>query len=173
MKRDFDSLASRLDWVLKLSVLQQVIDQNVALSWASPEIKHLDHLYASLDASEGLYWAYERGGLVERIVANEEIERFMTEPPEDTRAWTRAMILRHAGPDRVDDVDWDSIRLMTGAEPGRTTFRRLRMDSPLDLTKEASERAFRDAATLDELLDLIGSGDRAREQEKQKRYEST
>lgn len=155
---DFESLAPRLDWVLKLSVLQQVLDQNPELTWGSPEIKHLDHLYSSLDQSEGLYWAYERGGLVERVVTDEQIECFRVSPPEDTRAWTRAMLLRWAGPDGVDDVDWDSIRFKTGYERYRTTYRRLDLASPLAFTKEASERAFEDATTLDELLDLLGAG---------------
>lgn len=154
---DFESLAPRLDWVLKLSVLQQVLDQNPELTWGSPEIKHLDHLYSSLDPSEGLYWAYESGGLVERMVTDEQIERFTVSPPEDTRAWTRAMLLRWAGPDGVDDVDWDSIRFKTGYERYRTAYRRLELASPLAFTRAASERAFEDATTLDELLDLLGA----------------
>lgn len=154
---DFESLAPRLDWVLKLSVLRQVLDQNPELTWGSPEIKHLDHLYSSLDASEGLYWAYESGGLVERTATDEQIDRFTVSPPEDTRAWTRAMLLRWAGPDSVDDVDWDSIRFKTGYERYRTTYRRLELASPLAFTKAASERAFEDATTLDELLDLLGA----------------
>ncbi len=154
---DFASLAPRLDWVLKLSVLQQVLDQNPELTWSSPEIKHLDHLYSSLDPSEGLYWAYESGGLVERMVTDEQIERFTVSPPEDTRAWTRAMLLRWAGPDGVDDVDWDSIRFKTGYERYRTAYRRLELASPLAFTRAASERAFEDATTLDELLDLLGA----------------
>lgn len=154
---DFESLAPRLDWVLKLSVLQQVLDQNPKLTWASPEIKHLDHLYSSLDPSEGLYWAYERGGLVERVASDEQIERFTVSPPEDTRAWTRAMLLRWAGPDSVDDVDWDSIRFKTGYERYRTIYRRLELASPLAFTKAASERAFEDATSLDELLDSLGA----------------
>ena len=152
---DFASLAPRLDWVLKFSVLQQVLDQNPNLTWNSPEVKHLDHLYSSLDPSEGLYWAYENGGLVERMVTDEQIERFTLSPPEDTRAWTRAMLLRSAGPDGVDDVDWDSMRFKTGDERYRSRYRRLEMASPLAFTKDATERAFEDASTLEELLDLL------------------
>jgi len=153
---DFESLASRLDWVLKLSVLQQVLDENPKLNWDSPEIKHLDHLYSSLDSSEGLYWAFEKSGLLERVVADEDIERFTVSPPDDTRAWTRAMLLRWAGPDAVDDVDWDSIRFKTGYERYRTIYRRLELANPLAFTRSACEGAFETAATLDELLDLLG-----------------
>ena len=159
---DLVSLAPRLDWVLKFSVLQQVIDQHPQLSWNSPEIKHLDHLYSSLDLSEGLYWAYESGGLVERIVSDQEVERFRVNPPEDTRAWTRAILLRRAGTDGVDDVDWDSIRLKTGFQRSRTTYRTMEMASPLGFTKADSDRAFEEANSLDELLDLLG-GEQRRE----------
>lgn len=170
---DFESLAPRLDWVLKLSVLQQVLDQNPELKWGSPEVKHLDHLYSSLDPSEGLYWAYERSGLVERVATDEQIEGFTVSPPEDTRAWTRAMLLRWAGPDGVDDVDWDSIRFKTGYERYRTSYRRLELASPLAFTKEASERAFEDATTLDELLDLLGGARRDDHALKGGRYETS
>jgi hypothetical protein len=54
-------------------------------------------------------------------------------------------------------VDWDSIRFKTGYERYRTAYRRLEMASPLAFTRAASERAFEDAATLDELLDLLGA----------------
>lgn len=155
---DFEQLASRLDWVLKLSILQQVLAERPDLTWESPEIKHLDHLYSSLDPAEGLYWAYERGGFVERVVTDEQIERFTVSPPEDTRAWTRAMLLRWGGPEGVDDVDWDSMRFKTGYERYRTIYRKLELADPLAFTRQASEPIFENATTLDELLDSLGAG---------------
>jgi Pup amidohydrolase len=166
--RDFESLAARLDWVLKLSILQQVLDARPDLTWQSPEIKHLDHLYSSLDASEGLYWAYERASFVERVADDSTIEHFTVSPPEDTRAWTRAMLLRWAGPDGVDDVDWDSIRFKTGYERYQTIYRRLDMNSPLASTRAQSERCFETATTLDELLDALGASVSSRRGEKRK-----
>lgn len=157
---DLEALAPRLDWALKYSILQGVIDQRPDLSWESPEIKHLDHLYSSLDSSEGLYWAYENEGIIERLVAERAIEHFTANPPEDTRAWTRAMLLRWAGPDAVDYVDWDSIRLRVGYERYRTIFRRLDMASPLGLTKANADACFETAGTLDELLDGLSADDR-------------
>jgi len=158
---DLESLATRLDWALKYSILQGVIEQRPDLSWESPEIKHLDHLYSSLDPSEGLYWAYENEGIIERMVDESAIEHFTANPPEDTRAWTRAMLLRWAGPDAVDDVDWDSIRFRVGSERYRTLFQRLDMASPLGFTKAIAESCFENAETLEELLDSLGAGDDA------------
>ena len=89
--RDYPALARRLDWVLKLQILQRARQQRPDLDWSSPEIKHLDFMYASLD-EDGLYWVLRKSGLVDTLVTDEEIERFRTEPPENTRAWTRANV---------------------------------------------------------------------------------
>lgn len=151
------ALAPRLDWVLKLCILQRAMRQRPDLTWDSPQIKHLDHLYSSLDLSEGLYWAYENSGLVERVVTEAQIERFMHDPPEDTRAWTRAMLLRIAGPDVVDSVDWDSIRLKKKDRGFWSTYRTLDLANPLAFTKAETERIFQEGATLDEILNALGA----------------
>jgi len=56
---DFAALARRLDWVLKLQILRRAIGATAGPDVAIPQIKHLDHLYASLDDTDGLFWAYE------------------------------------------------------------------------------------------------------------------
>jgi len=109
--RDFTALTPRLDWVLKLSLLDRAQEQRPDLAWDAPAIRHLDHLYSSLDPRDGLYWACEASGAVERVVSEETIARFTVEPPEDTRAWTRATLLRLAGRDGVEHVDWDAMRI--------------------------------------------------------------
>jgi proteasome accessory factor A len=153
--KDFDSLASRLDWVLKFSLLDQVIHDRPELSWDSPEIKHLDHLYSSLDEEEGLYWAYERSGMVERIVADDRIEHFTASPPEDTRAWTRAMLLRSVERDAIDDVDWDEIRFRVESGRFRSKYRRFEMANPLAMTRADAVSAFETSETPNELLDAL------------------
>ena len=74
---DFDSLSRRLDWVLKRNMLERVMSQR-SLTWTSPELKHLDQLFASLDPAEGLFWAFERAGAVDRIVDDQLIRRHST-----------------------------------------------------------------------------------------------
>lgn len=153
---DFAALASRLDWVLKLSVLQQVIGKS-ELDWDAPQIKHLDHMYSSLDPAEGIYWAYEQSGFVERVTTEEHIERFKHEPPDDTRAWTRAMLLRSVEPEVVDDVNWDAIRFKYKNGGSRNITRTLDLASPLALTRADAERAFQESDSLSQLLDALGA----------------
>ena len=151
---DLPALAARLDWVLKHQILERALQHRPELTWAAPEIKHLDHLYASLDPVHGLYWAYEQLGAVEQLVTESQIERFVHEPPEDTRAWTRATLLRIAGAG-VEDVDWDRVRFR---RPGRgywPVIRTLKLDDPLGFTRAAVEGVIARATTLDDILDAL------------------
>ena len=149
--RDFTALARRLDWVLKRSILERAMSKRPELSWDSPEIKHLDHMYSSLDG--GLYQAFERSGAVERLVSDAEIERFRHEPPEDTRAWARSRLLRLAGPDAIEKVDWDSITFrLRDRWPRRRT---VSLANPLDFTK--AKLPMLETATLEEALDALGA----------------
>jgi proteasome accessory factor A len=152
--RDLGALARRLDWVLKLYVLERAMEQRPELDWEAPQIKHLDLVYSSLDAAEGLYWAYERSGSVERVVSEEQIERFTQEPPEDTRAWTRAMLLRRASSE-VAEVDWDSIRFKIRGRNYWPTYRTLELADPLGFTRAEAEPAFLETETLSQALDAL------------------
>jgi proteasome accessory factor A len=153
--KDLPALAGRLDWIRKLFTLERALERRPDLGWDAPAIKHLDFLYASLDRDAGLYWAHERRGDVERLVSEAEIERFVHEPPDDTRAWTRAMLLRIAGARGVQDVDWDAIRFRKVVPGYWTRSRTLRLDDPLAFTKAAVADVIGGAATLDDILDAL------------------
>ena len=149
--RDFAALAPRLDWVLKKSILERAMKQRPELTWATPEIKHLDHFYSALDG--GLYQACERNGAVERVVSEEEIQRFVNEPPEDTRAYARSRLLRIAGADGIAQVDWDEVTfIMKSGWPARRT---VALANPLGFTKQKVR--FLETATLDDALDILGA----------------
>jgi Pup amidohydrolase len=142
------TLTGRIDWLLKLHILQRALVARPGLDWRAPELKHLDHMYGSVDDADGLFWAWERLGAVEPVVAEEHVARFVDEPPEDTRAWTRGTLLRRAGSDGVLDVDWDRMRFWP-------SLRILRLDDPLGFTRSAVEPAVRDMGSLDEILDAL------------------
>ena len=109
-RRDTALLARRLDWVLKRELLARAIDRNAELSWEAPAIRAADLRFASLDAG-GLYNAIAARGGVDTLVNQRDIDAALNEPPEDTRAWSRAMVLRHAEPSRIESVNWDRIQL--------------------------------------------------------------
>lgn len=110
--RDWAALAPRLDWVLKKTFIEQAIDGNPKFDLQSPQIKYLDHLYANTDRSKGLFWTALDEGRVQTVASQERIDRFSLHPPDDTRAWTRAMLLRAAG-HSVTEVNWSYVRVRT------------------------------------------------------------
>jgi len=151
---DWMGLAPRLDWVMKLAILQRTMKQRPSLTWHSPEIRHLDQVYASLDPA-GLYWAFERSGFAAQLLDEDRIQHFCSEPPRDTRAWTRAMLLRTAPPDWVDTVDWDSIsfRVRDGSYwPAR---RSIDMSDPLGMTAAEVAPLLAAGGSFADLLDRI------------------
>ena len=108
--RDVESLTGRLDWVLKRSLLRRAMETH-GLDEQAPEIRLLDQVYHSLDPDEGLFWSCERDGALERYVSEERILHFVDAPPEDTRAWGRAQLLRRGG---IKAVDWNRIKFEDG-----------------------------------------------------------
>jgi hypothetical protein len=156
--RDFAVLGRRLDWVLKLQILRRAMAQHPELSWTSPQIKHLDQLYASLDGGDGLFWACESGGRVDRIVSDEDVTRAVENPPENTRAWTRAHVMRRAGAGNIDQVDWD---LVAVSVPVRRSDRRwlerrtVRLPRPYRATRAEHEALFHGDRSLADILDAL------------------
>ena len=125
--RDLGALTPKLDWVLKLSLLDRAMSTRSSLDWDSPEIRHLDHVYSSLDPEDGLYWACERRSAVDRVVSDDAIAHFTSEPPADTRAWDRAMLLRALPADQIEDVNWDVVRVQ---QPGAGVAQTISLPHP-------------------------------------------
>ncbi len=154
-RRDLAALASRLDWALKLHAIRRAVARR-GISWGSFEAKHLDQVYGSLDPHEGLYWAHDRAGLVEKVVPEARIEALTEQPPEDTRAWLRAHLLRRIGAAAVKQVDWH--RMQLGAVRSRGGRHRghcvvtIPMENPLGQTRRECEDALARASGLKDLI---------------------
>ena len=158
--RDFDALSRRLDWVLKRRLLQGVLERRPDLTWQSPAIRHLDQLYASVDERDGLFWPLEASGQVDCVVDAAAIERARHEPPPDTRAWTRAHLLRLAGNSRVELVDWDRVRVsLPTSRPPYYRARTVHLPVPFGHTRLENERHFTPAPPLAAVLDELGAAD--------------
>lgn len=157
--KDFSGLARRLDWVLKLSILKTTKNK-YGLKWKSPKMKHLDLLYSSLNPDDGLYWAYDQAGLVDKLVSDREIEGFIFEPPDDTRAWLRANILRRMDADKIQSINWDRIELKN-PDRGKDCWSyeppvKLWMGDPLDYNQKQCQAAFNKSANFLDVLKKLG-----------------
>ncbi len=158
LERDLTSLAPRLDWIQKLTAIERAMDAHPSLEWTSPETKLIDHLYSSLD-DDGVYFAYEASGFSERLVSDEQVERFLNNPPVDTRAWTRAMLLRRAADEGIgiDSVDWDRVTFRICGRSGWPVYRTIYLSDPLSFSEAAAGPVFAAATDFDRLLDGLES----------------
>jgi proteasome accessory factor A len=148
-RRDRDAMATKLDWPLKLTLLEGALSRHSRLTWQSPEIKALDHRYASLGLG-GLFLAHQAAGGIERVVGEAEIERAMTEPPDTTRAWTRAMLLRRWG-GAVVGIDWDRIDFEVDEGWSRRRFT-VALDDPAGAARRQCAGLFVDGACLESVV---------------------
>jgi proteasome accessory factor A len=153
-RRDLGAMARRCDWALKYLVLDRQRGRR-GLAWESPEIKALDLRYASLDPQEGLFLQLARAGQVEAMPTEEQIEHCVNEPPEETRAYLRAHLLRRLG-DEVADLDWDRIRFRSPAGRYSAPSGWLGMPDPASWGREMSEPILERCQTAREFIEAVG-----------------
>jgi proteasome accessory factor A len=148
-----EPVTDRLDWPLKLSLIQRSMERDSRLTWTSPEVRRLDHVYSSLDERDGLYQAIQRAGGVRAICSGEEISRAASDPPEDTRAYTRARLLRLAQPEEVLSMDWSWLRFRIRGRSYWPTYRSVHISNPAGHTRAETGLVLESAAGLEEALD--------------------
>jgi proteasome accessory factor A len=153
-QRDVAALARRVDWALKFVILDRQIKRS-GLSWDSPEIRALDVRYASLDPQDSLFLKMAAAGQVEGMPSDEAIERFADEPPEDSRAYLRAHLLRRLG-EEIAEVEWDRLRFRAGQERYRPVTSWLGMPDPAGWTKEESDPILERCQTATDFLEAVG-----------------
>jgi proteasome accessory factor A len=117
----------------------------------------LDHLFSSLDEERGLYSQVAASGGSDLLVGEETILRHETEPPDDTRAYARAMLLRAAGAERVDHVDWDVVRVVRRTRDAARRIARVDLPDPRRGTRAEVGHLFDGAHDLEEILHAMGA----------------
>ncbi|HJS25690.1 MAG TPA: depupylase/deamidase Dop [Actinomycetota bacterium] len=149
LEEDPMQLTRELDWVAKHRLLEGYRERH-GLDWSDAKLRLIDLQYHDVDRTRGLYHRLAGAGQVERLVSEDEIERAVMEPPEDTRAYFRGRCIT-AYPDAIAAASWDSMIFDIGTE----ALQRVPMREPLKGTKahvdDLLERA-EDAAALVEFL---------------------
>jgi len=134
------SLHRELDWVAKYRLLTAYRERD-GLEWSDPKLRAIDLQYHDVRRSRGLYHRLVAGGKVERLATDDEIERAVMEPPQDTRAYFRGRCIAKY-PDAIAAASWDSLIIDTGAD----ALQRVPMREPLRGTREHVERLLADSA---------------------------
>ncbi len=139
------SLAGQLDWVAKRRLVEGYRERD-GLSWGDPKLRAIDLQYHDVRRDRGLYHRLERTGKIERLTTDDEVERAVMNPPEDTRAYFRGRCIARF-PEAIAAASWDSLILDTGDD----ALQRVPMREPLRGTRAHVEdllEAVEDAAEL-------------------------
>jgi proteasome accessory factor PafA2 len=147
------SLSRELDWVAKLSVLNQYRERD-NLDWSHPKLQLVDLQYADLRPERGLYPRFAERGRMERLLTEEEIARAVQQPPEDTRAYFRGRCLAQYA-EHVAAASWDSVIFDL---PGNESLQRVPTLEPLRGTKKHVGDLLDRCRTAEELVRTITGG---------------
>ena len=143
------TLAGQLDWVAKLRVLEGYRERD-GLGWADAKLRAVDLQYHDIRRDRGLYDRLAASDKVERLTTDEEVERAVMEPPEDTRAYFRGRCISRY-PDAIAAASWDSVIM----DAGRESLQRVPMREPLRGTRAHVEELLEASATAGELIDRL------------------
>ena len=130
--RDPMECAREVDWVAKLALMQGYRDRD-GLEWSDHRLRAIDIQWSDVRPEKGLYHRLQQRGLIETLVAEEDVVAAVDNPPEDTRAYFRGRCLeKYAG--QIAAASWDSLIFDL---PGHASLQRVPMLEPLRGTRTA------------------------------------
>jgi proteasome accessory factor A len=110
------SLADRLDWVAKKSLLDEFVEaENLDWTRDALTLQSLDLAYCNADESESLYGGLVEAGAMRTLVSDDEIEAARCDAPANTRAALRSILVRRFA-DKVRAVSWGGFVFGEGNE---------------------------------------------------------
>jgi len=112
LEKDPMQLADKLDWVAKRKMLDeymQLVDSSVR--WGDDILHSLDLEYHNIDPQNGLYYALEQAGDVVRETSDLAIMQATLQPPSNTRAKGRSVVIEKLLSTNARDyvIDWDLV----------------------------------------------------------------
>ena len=141
--------ARELDWVAKQELIRAYMSRK-GIGFDDQRISLLDLQYHDLRLDKGLYYKLEREGYVDRLVTDEEIERAVSNPPTDTRAYFRGTCLKRF-PAHVYGASWTSILL----DHGESSVKRIPMPEPTRGTQKLVGEILERSDSVEELLEKL------------------
>lgn len=158
-QRDLENLAPRFDAWLKYLLLDRQRGRK-GISWRSPDMKALDLMYASIDRDEGLFFQMARAGVVAEMPSDAEVLHAVAEPPNDTRAYLRAHVLRRFG-EHISRMDWSHMDFRVPNRGSWWMVAHMPLPNPRGFGKEEADPILQRCANLDELVEAVGQATRA------------
>lgn len=147
LETDVMSLSNKLDWVAKYKLFDAYRQRN-NLKWDSPRLAAMDLQYSDLRPEKSLYQRLS----MQTLCSQQDVERSVTEPPRNTRAYFRGKCLEKWGP-LVSSANWDSMVFDLGQDP----LQRIPMMDPLKGTADMVDDLLDSCATPQDLIKKLGA----------------
>ena len=146
------SLDGGLDWVLKRRLIERAMARR-NFRWSDARAVRMDILYHDVRPDRGLYYMAEREGRVERLLDPATIDQFVSEPPEDTRAYFRSQCLKRYR-ESISHANWDVLTFDVGEQRDR----KVPLLDPLRGTRKHVEALLDSSPDAKVLLDKLSQG---------------
>jgi proteasome accessory factor A len=144
------SAVDRVDWVAKLSLMEGY-QRRDNLGWESPRLQLVDLQYSDIRPERGLAHLLEARGSLRRLTTDETVERAVSLPPEDTRAYFRGECMRRFT-DSIAAASWDSVIFDI---EGHDSLQRVPTLEPLKGTRAHVGHLLDEAQSAEDLIRLL------------------
>jgi len=145
----FTVAAGYVDWVAKYALMQGYRERD-GLDWDSPRLGVIDLQYSDIDPDRGIALKLMNRGSLDTLFTREQVQRAVSDPPTDTRAYFRGECVRRY-PQNVAAASWDSIVFDTGGD----TLIRIPTLEPLRGNREAIKALLDQSETAAALIDSL------------------
>ena len=149
LRNSKEELASRIDWIAKLALINRYQEKD-GLTLNDDVIKSIDFKYSEITSDEGIAQVLRRSNFLKTYVDSSEVNKAISEPPTDTRAWFRGQATSKFSKS-VAAASWDS--LIFDIDKSEPLFRVSTTD-PLKGTKALTGEM---VIQSDTALDLVNS----------------
>jgi proteasome accessory factor A len=143
------TLDRQLDWVAKQKLIASYQERH-GLEWNDPKLRMLDLQYHDVRQDKGLANLLMRQGKLERLTTEEEVQRAVSAPPPDTRAYFRGRCLEQYAA-QITAASWDSVIFDIGSE----SLQRVPMLEPLRGTEAHVSGLLDECRTAAELVSKL------------------
>ena len=149
LKNNKEDLADRVDWIAKLALINRYQEKEI-LSLKDDLIQSLDFKYSEITSDDGIAQVLRRKNFLKQYLEASEVDKAISEPPTDTRAWFRGKALSKFSKS-IAAASWDS--LILDIDKNQPLFR-ISTTDPLKGTKSLTGEIISQSDTA---LDLVNS----------------
>ncbi len=151
LEREPMALSDRLDWVAKRRLMEMFIEAE-GTDWSDERLRAIDLAYHNVDLNDGLYYALEANGSMRRLVTDEDIEKAIYNPPNNTRALIRGWLIERFC-SSVMKVSWGMAKVCVNGVERTIDLRNMVGEDAQDVLSKLVDEDI----PIDELIELCNS----------------